>query len=77
LKIYQIPKSNCPLRVQMSDNEVAAAIQCRGEDNVPFYWLPVSTELARMLILEHGMKLIYELPDTPQVQIRPEDPSSP
>jgi hypothetical protein len=53
----------------MSDDEQAAAIQCRGEDDVPFYWLPVSIELARMLILEHGMKVVYELPDTPDAQI--------
>jgi hypothetical protein len=69
LKVYRIPKSPCPLRVQMSDDEQAAAIQCRGEDDVPFYWLPVSTELARMMILEHGMKVIFELPDTPDAQI--------
>jgi hypothetical protein len=69
MRVYAIQKSNCPLRVQMSDNEVAAAIQCRGEDGVPFYWLPVSTELAKMLIIEHQMKMIFELPDTPQSQI--------
>lgn len=71
MKVYYIPKSNCPLRVQMSDNELAAAIQCRGEDNVPFYWLPVSRELAKMLILEHQMKIALELPDTPEGTILP------
>ena len=74
MKVYKIFKSNCPLRIQMSDNEQAAAIQCRGEDGVPFYWLPVSPELARMLILEHRMKITYELPDTPKDQIIEEDP---
>lgn len=71
MKVYRIPNSNCPLRIQMSDNEMAAAIQCRGEDDVPFYWLPVSSEIARMLILEHRMKMIFELPDTPEHQIDP------
>lgn len=55
----------------MSDNELTAAIQCRGEDDVPFYWLPVSTEVARMLIIEHQMKVVYELPDTPKDQVLP------
>jgi len=71
MKVYWIPKSNCPLRIQMSDNEQAAAIQCRGEDGVPFYWLPISPELAKMIILEHRMKLAMELPDTPESQIIP------
>lgn len=55
----------------MSDNEQAAAIQCRGEDNVPFYWLSISIEIARMLVLEHRMKVTYELPDTPEAQVTP------
>lgn len=71
MKVYQIPGSRCPLRIQMSDNELTAAIQCRGEDDVPFYWLPVSTEVARMLIIEHQMKVVYELPDTPKDQVLP------
>jgi len=53
----------------MSDDEQVAAIQCRGEDDVPFYWLPISIELARMIVLEHGMKVVYELPDTPESQV--------
>ena len=71
MRVYHIPRSNCPLRIQMSDNELAAAIQCRGEDGVPFYWLPVSSELAKMIILEHRMKLVMELPDTPEGMILP------
>jgi hypothetical protein len=70
MKVYWIPNSKCPLRIQVSDDEVAAAIQCRGEDDVPFYWLTISVELARTIILDHGMKIIYELPDTPEGQIR-------
>lgn len=53
----------------MSDDEQAAMIQCRGEDNVPFYWLPVSIEIARMIVIEHGMRVVYELPDSPESQI--------
>lgn len=70
MKVYQIPKSPCPIRIQMSDDEQAAAIQCRGEDNVPFYWLSISIELAKGIIEESGMKIVYELPDTPESQIR-------
>lgn len=69
MKIYRIHKSPCPFRIQMSDDEQVAAIQFRGEDDVPFYWLPISIELARMIVLEHGMKVVYELPDTPESQI--------
>ena len=69
MKVYRIFKSNCPLRIQMSDDGVVAAIQCRGEDDVPFYWLPISPQLARQFILEHRMKVTYELPDTPEAQI--------
>jgi hypothetical protein len=71
LKVYQIPGSRCPLRIQMSDDEQVAAIQCRGEDDVPFYWLPLSAEVAKMIVLEHRMKPVFELPDTPECQITP------
>jgi hypothetical protein len=70
VKVYQIPNSPCPLRIQTSDDGQAASIQCRGEDDVPFYWLPISIEVAQMIVLEHQMKIVYELPDTPEAQIR-------
>lgn len=70
MKVYRIPsKPLCPLRVQISDNEVAAAIQCRDQDDVPFYWLPVSPELANLIIKEFNMKVGFHLPDNPKDQI--------
>ena len=70
MKVYAIPKSACPLRVQISDDEQAAVLQFRDEQDVPFYWLSVSVEVARILILEHQMKQVFDLPDTPESQIR-------
>lgn len=70
MKVYHIPgKSTCPLRVQTSDDLVAAAIQVRDPDGAPFYWLIISPQLARLLIEEHGMKVAFELPDTPADQL--------
>lgn len=71
MKVYHIPgKPSCPLRVQTSDDLVAAAIQVRDPEGCPFYWLAITPELARLLIEEHGMKVVYELPDTPADQVR-------
>jgi hypothetical protein len=72
VKVYHIPgKASCPLRVQMSDDGVVAAIQVRDEEGCPFYWLLVSPEVARLLIEEHSMKVVYELPDGPADQVLP------
>ncbi len=70
MKVFHIPsKPTCPLRVQMSDDGVVAAIQVRDEAGFAFYWLLISADLARKMIEEHGMKVIYALPDTPESQI--------
>jgi hypothetical protein len=66
MKVYHIPgKPSCPLRVQTSDDLVAAALQVRDAEGCPFYWLIITPELAQLLIREHGMVTIFELPDTP------------
>lgn len=64
MKVYWVPsKPTCPLRVQMSDDGLVAALQVRDEEGFPFYWLLVTPQLARMLIDEQGMKVILDLPD--------------
>ncbi len=72
MKVFHIPhKPRCPIRIQMSDDEVVAALQIRDEDGFAFSWLLVSPELARAMIAEFGMKVVLELPDTPQDQVLP------
>lgn len=71
MKVYHIPsRPSCPLRIQMSDDELVAAIQVRDESGYAFYWLLVAPDTARAIIRENGMKVVYELPDTPEGQIR-------
>lgn len=53
----------------MSDDEVVSAIQVRDEHGFTFYWLLISTETAKKIIDEHQMKVIMDLPDTPEAQI--------
>jgi hypothetical protein len=70
VKVYHIPsKPSCPLRIQMSDDELVAAIQVRDEGGYAFYWLLVAPDTARAIIKENGMRVVYELPDTPEEQI--------
>lgn len=72
LKVYHIPnRPTCPIRIQMSDDEVVAAIQVRDESGYAFYWLLVSTEVARKLIEEHRMEVLFRLPDTADSQVLP------
>jgi hypothetical protein len=72
MKVFYVPnKPRCPLRVQMSDDGQVAAIQVRDEQGYAFYWLLITPELARQLILETGMKVVLELPDTPGGMIIP------
>lgn len=64
MKVYHIPsRPACPMRLQMSDDGLVAAIQFRDEQGFPFYWLLVSPEVARLLIQEQGMKVVMDLPD--------------
>ncbi len=70
MKVYHIPsRPSCPLRIQMSDDELVAAIQVRDENGFAFYWLLVAPDTARAIIKENGMKVAFELPDTPEDQI--------
>lgn len=70
MKVFHVPlKPKCPLRIQMSDDEVVAAIQVRDEQGYPFYWQLISPETARRLIEELGMKVVYNLPDTTEDQV--------
>jgi len=72
LKVYHIPKSNCPLRIQVSDDEIVACLQFRDERGDPFYWKNVSIDTAKLLIYEFQMVVAFHLPDTPEAQILPE-----
>lgn len=70
MKVYHIPtRPRCPLRIQMSDDGLVAAIQVRDEEGYAFYWLLVSSEVAHKIIEEHSMTILYTLPDTPGDQI--------
>jgi hypothetical protein len=70
MKVYHIPgKPLCPIRIQMSDDELVAALQVRDEQGCAFYWLLTRPETARQIIQEHGMTVAYTLPDTPKGQI--------
>lgn len=70
MKVYHIAKKpTCPLRIQMSDDELVAAIQVRDEHGFAFYWLLLRPETARQIIEEHGMTIVFTLPDTPEQQI--------
>jgi hypothetical protein len=70
LKVYHIAKRpTCPLRIQMSDDEVVSAIQVRDEQGYAFYWLLIKTDTAKAIIQEHGMTVAYTLPDTPECQV--------
>lgn len=70
MKVFHIPsRPTCPLRIQMSDDEVVSAIQVRDEQGYAFYWLLISTAIAKKLIEEHGMTVLYKLPDTPEAQV--------
>lgn len=70
MKVYHIPKrQSCPLRIQMSDDEVVSAIQVRDEQGYAFYWLLIKTETAKAIIAEHEMRILYTLPDTPEAQV--------
>ena len=62
-------RPTCPLRIQMSDDEVVSAIQVRDEQGYAFYWLLIKTETAKAIIQEHGMRVAYTLPDTPECQV--------
>lgn len=73
MKVYAIARSNCPLRIQVSDDEIVACLQFRGEDGSPFYWKLVSIDTARRLIYEFQMTVSFELPDTPDEQIVKEE----
>jgi hypothetical protein len=71
VKVYHIPsRPTCPLRVQMSDDELVAAIQVRDEQGFAFYWLLLRPETARQIIDEHGMRVLMTLPDTPEAQVQ-------
>ncbi len=70
MKVYHIKgKPSCPIRVQVSDDELVAALQVRDEQGHAFYWLLVRPETARQIIDEHGMTVVFSLPDTPSDQI--------
>ena len=70
MKVYTIEKKpSCPLRIQMSDDELVAAIQVRDEHGYAFYWLLIKTETAMAIIQEHGMTIAYTLLDIPESQI--------
>jgi hypothetical protein len=71
LKVYAIPKSNCPLRIQISDDEIVACLQFRDERGDPFYWKLVSIDTAKRIIYEFQMTVAFTLPDTPEEQIIP------
>ncbi len=72
MKVYAIPgKTLCPIRIQMSDDDVVAAIQVRDEDDIPFYWLLISPAIAQQMVEELGMKVVFTLPDTPDAQLTP------
>jgi len=64
-----------PLRIQISDDEIVACLQFRDEDGAPFYWKLVSPDTAKLLIYEFQMSIVYELPDTPEAQVLPDDPN--
>jgi len=53
----------------MSDDALVCAIQVRDEQGYAFYWLLISPELAKRMIEEQGMRVLYTLPDTPEAQI--------
>lgn len=69
LKVYHIPKSNCPLRIQVSDDEIVYCLQFRSEDGVPFYWKLVTPDTAKRMIYEFQMVVAFSLPDTPDGQV--------
>lgn len=70
MKVYHIAsRPRCPLRIQMSDDELVCAIQVRDEQDYAFYWLLIKTATAKALIEEHEMKVAYSLPDTPEAQV--------
>lgn len=72
MKVFHVTaKPHCPIRVQMSDDELVAAMQFRDTDGVPFYWLLISPDLARQIIQELGMSVAFRLPDTPDSQVTP------
>jgi len=54
----------------MSDDELVAAIQVRDEQGFAFYWLLLRPETARLVIEEHGMRVLMTLPDTPEAQVQ-------
>jgi hypothetical protein len=69
LKVYAIKGSNCPLRIQISDDEIVACLQFRDERGDPFYWKLVSIDAAKRLIYEFQMTVAFTLPDTPEETI--------
>lgn len=70
MKVFHVTvKPHCPFRIQMSDDELVAAMQFRDTDGVPFYWMLITPELARRLIEEFGMTVAFTLPDTPDAQV--------
>lgn len=70
MKVYHIAKKpSCPLRIQMSDDELVSAIQVRDEQGGAFYWLIIRPETAKAIVEEHGMTVLMNLPDTPESQI--------
>jgi hypothetical protein len=69
VKIYHVARSNLPLRIQVSDDEIVACMQFRDERGDPFYWKNVSIDTAKRLIYELQMTVVFELPDTPEAQI--------
>jgi hypothetical protein len=69
VKVYHIPRSNCPLRIQISDDEIVSCLQFRDERGDPFYWKIVSIDTAKKLIYEFQMVVCMTLPDTPEAQI--------
>jgi hypothetical protein len=77
VKVYHIPRSNCPLRIQVSDDEIVYCLQFLGEDRYPFYWKLVTPDTAKRLIYEYQMTVAFTLPDTPEDQIIHEGPRSP
>lgn len=72
MKVYHIPRSNFPMRIQISDDEIVSCLQFRDERGDPFYWKNVSIDTAKRLIYEYQMVVCFTLPDTPDAQILPD-----
>lgn len=75
MKVYHVPRSNLPLRIQISDDEIVACLQFRDERGDAFYWKNVSIDTAKLLIYELQMTVAFHLPDTPEAQIITDAPT--